>query len=152
MREFGNCSKEMKVGKLIAGIGRLQAIRADRTLEGIGLYRGQSFLLMTLSEEEGLTHSEIAEKLNISPAAATKVIKRLEELHFLQRRPDPADERISRVFLEEEGWAVIHQIKGVFQQMEQILCTDFSPEEKQTLLKLLARVYTNLLNYPANLP
>jgi DNA-binding MarR family transcriptional regulator len=148
MREFEYNPQDMKIGKLIASIGRLQAIRADRFLEGIGLYRGQSFFLMNLAEQDGLTHSEIAEKLNISPAAATKVIKRLEELHFLQRRSDPADERISRVFLEEDGWAVIHQIKEVFQQMEQILCGDLSPEEKQTLHDLLARVYTNLLNHP----
>ena len=76
------------------------------------------------------------------------MIKRLEELNYLQRQPDLADERISRVFLEEEGWAVIHQIKDAFQQIDQILLGNLSQEEQNTLFKLLMQVYSNLLTRP----
>jgi len=139
---------KVMIGHLVANIARLQASRADRFMEQIGLYRGQAILLLILSHKDGLTHSEIAGKLEISPAAVTKVIKRLEELKYLQRQPDPADERISRVFLEEEGWAVIHQIKDAFQQIDQILLGNLSQEEQNTLFKLLMQVYSNLLTRP----
>ena len=79
MHEFKN-QDEIKIGPLMANIGRLHATRADRFMDRIGLFRGQAFLLMILSEQDGLTHSEIADKLEISPAAATKVIKRMEAL------------------------------------------------------------------------
>jgi DNA-binding MarR family transcriptional regulator len=52
---------------------------------------------------DGVTHSQIAETLEISPAAATKVIKRMEQVHYVQRRADPADERVSRVYLLYTG-------------------------------------------------
>jgi DNA-binding MarR family transcriptional regulator len=78
------------------------------------------------------------------------VIKRLEELNYLQRQPDLADERISRVFLKEEGWAEIHQIKDAFQQIDQVLLSNLSHEEQKTLHKLLMQVYSNLLTQPVD--
>jgi len=147
MKEIPTNPEEVKFGLLLASIGRLHATLADRYLERIGLYRGQAMLLLILSHEEGLTHSEIAEKLEISPAAATKVIKRMEAMNYLQRRPDPGDERISRVYLLEEGRAIYQQIRSSFQQIDRILLEGFSPAERQQLVHLLLQVYSNLLNY-----
>lgn len=152
MSEFWDTPDEKKIGKLIAKIGRLHALRVDRFMDRFGLYRGQAILLLILSEKDGLTHSEIAEKLEISPAAATKVIKRLEELNYLQRRSDPSDERISRVFLQEEGWAVIQQIKNTFRQIDRDLLSNFSPEEQNALFKLLLKVHDSLLSQLGELP
>jgi len=146
LNEFERDIKQIKIGQLLACVGRLHASRTDRYMERNGLYRGQAFLLMILSEKDGLTHSEIAEKLEISPAAATKVIKRLEVLNFLVRCSDPADDRISRVFLKEEGWAVIQQIKNAFQQINRNLLNNFSPDEQNTLTVLLLKLYENLLD------
>jgi MarR family transcriptional repressor of mepA len=92
-----------QLGKLLFSIGRLQATRADRYMDQIGLFRGQGMLLKFLDHHDGLTHSEIAERLEISPAAVTKVIKRLEEQKYLKRQPDPKDERVSRVFIQPAG-------------------------------------------------
>lgn len=136
---------EMKIGLLLASIGRLHAKRADRYMERIGLYRGQAILLIVLSEQDGLTHSEIAEKLEVSPAAATKVIKRMEALNYVQRQADPADERVSRVFLKDDGRAMIRQIKQVFEQLDQVLVAHLSSKEHETLIPLLVKVYTALL-------
>lgn len=148
LKEIQNNQGEIKFGMLMGNIGRLHHTRADHYMERIGLYRGQAILLMILSEQDGITHSEIAEKLEISPAAATKVIKRMELLKYVRRQPDPADERVSRVFLEEEGWAVIHQIRNGFEQIDQILLSNLSQDEQRTLIRLLLKVYESLLEQP----
>jgi DNA-binding MarR family transcriptional regulator len=140
---------EIKIGGLMANIGRLHAKRAHQIMEQVGLYRGQAFLLMILSRQDGLTHSEIAEKLEVSPAAATKVIKRMEELNYLQRRSDPVDERVSRVFLEAEGRALNQRIKQAFDQIDRVLVNNLSPEEQSVLVELLLKMYHNLLEQPA---
>ena len=145
MDKFNNNSNEIKIGMLLGKIGHMHAIRADQFTSHIGLYRGQAILLKILSEQDGLTHTEIAEKLGISPAAATKVIKRMEVLHYLQRRTDPTDERVSRVFLEEGGRAVDWQIRNAFAQIDQILLNNLSPEEQNTLIDLLLKVYDSLV-------
>jgi predicted DNA-binding protein YlxM (UPF0122 family) len=81
---MSNHEKEM-LGKLLVFVCRLHGTKADRFFEQLGLYRGQAFLLRVLSKKDGLTHSEIAEILEISPAAATKVIKRMEQNHLIIR-------------------------------------------------------------------
>ncbi len=147
MDAFKNNPEEVKPGMLLANIGRLHAKRADRFMERFGLYRGQAILLKILSEKDGLTHSEIAEKLEISPAAATKVIKRMEALNYVRRQPDLTDERISRVFIQAEGTAVVQQIENAFEQIDQILLSHLNPEEQSTLIQLLWKVYASLLEH-----
>jgi DNA-binding MarR family transcriptional regulator len=148
MEEIEN---KIKFGKLMGDIGRLQASRLDRYLEKIGLYRGQAILLVVLSDREGATHTEIAEKLRISPAAATKVIKRLEELNYLQRRPDPADERVSRVYLKEDGRAIIQEIKNIFRQTDRELLGIFTQTEREILTGYLQRMHAYLLQQACEL-
>lgn len=146
-----NCQKDIRVGHIVASIARLQANMADRCMEHIGLYRGQAFLLMILSREDGMNHSEIASRLEISPGAVTKVIKRLESAGYLERRADPTDERISRVFLREEGQNITHQIETAFDQIDQTLLVDLSPIEKEELTGLLKREYASLMSKAPNL-
>lgn len=147
MDDLKNVPNEVKIGPLLANIGRLHAKRADQSMDEIGLYRGQAFLLMILAKQEGLTHSEIAERLEISPAAVTKVIKRMEALCYVRRQADPVDERVSRVYLEVEGWAVIHKIRKTFDQIDQALVSNLSPEEQKTLIQLLMKVYASLFEF-----
>jgi MarR family transcriptional regulator, organic hydroperoxide resistance regulator len=135
---------DMPIGHLFANLCRLQATRADQLMDQIGLYRGQAILLVILAKQEGLTHSEIAEKLRISPSAATKVIKRLEKLNYLQRQPDPVDERLSRVYLKDEARAVIDQIHAAFRKIDRVMVAGINPEEQEQLRVLLGRVQANL--------
>lgn len=145
-------SNDLPLGRLLANIARLQFSLTDQLMDQIGLYRGQAILLLIVSKNSGLTHSEISRKLQISPAATTKVIQRLEKLRYLQRRPDPDDERISRVFIQAEGQAVIEQIHEVFQELEDIILTGISNQEQDCLRALLTRIHANLQNgdYPPN--
>lgn len=138
------CEKDFSLDQLLAVIGRLHATRADQAMDQIGLFRGQALLLMILSHHDGLTHTEIAQKMQISPAAATKVIQRMEQLHYLERCSDPNDERVSRVYLQEEGRAVTQQIQHAFQDINQIIISGLSEEEQNTIKGLLLRVHDNL--------
>ena len=83
---------------LFAQICRLKHTRVQRLLEALGLYEGQPALLRSLWSEEGLTHTELARRLHVRPATVTKMIRRMEKSGFVERRPDPADQRLSRVY------------------------------------------------------
>jgi len=141
-----DCEKDFSFDRLLAVIGRLQATRADQAMDKIGLFRGQAFLLMILSHHDGLTHTEIAQKMQISPAAVTKIIQRMEKLNYVQRCPDPNDERISRVFLMDEGKAVTQQIHHSFTEIDEVIIAGFSEEDQKKLKTLLLRVLKNLKN------
>ena len=132
------------------GIGRMQARCADQMMDEVGLFRGQGMLLKYLARFDGLTHSEIAEKLEISPAAVTKVIKRLEEQKYLKRQSDPKDERISRIYMQPEGFQTIEKIHDNFQQLDEATFEGFSDEELEQLRGYFQRIQENLQARLAN--
>ncbi len=123
---------------------RLRAKTADQFMEQSNLYRGQGLLLSFLSNHAGLTHSEIADKLNISPAATTKVIKRLEKNGYLERRSDEHDERISRVFLREEGREIIEDIRKSFRRLDNKTFEGFSDKDLDQFRDYLNQILDNL--------
>ncbi|HWQ84915.1 MAG TPA: MarR family transcriptional regulator [Anaerolineales bacterium] len=139
-------SENLPMGRLLANLGRTHGMRIDQLMEQIGLYRGQAILLLTLAEQNGLTHGEIAERLCISPAAASKVIKRMEGLGYVQRTTDPTDERVSRVYLLDGGRAKLDDIHAVFHAINARMLKDFSPEEHAALHRMLLRMTHNLQN------
>ncbi len=103
-----------ELGRLFVGLARLHSTRADQVMDQIGLFRGQGMLLKFLSKFDGQTLSEIAEKLEISPAAVTKVTKRMEEQNYLKRQPDPKDERVSRVLSSRKVRRKLKRYTGFF--------------------------------------
>ncbi|RJQ41861.1 MAG: MarR family transcriptional regulator [Anaerolineaceae bacterium] len=132
------------LGRMFPCICRAHKKNADVMLERSGLHHGQAKLLMILAHENGISHSEIAAKLRISPAATTKVIKRMEQNGYVLREPDEADERISRVFLQPKGMTLVNKIHSTFQQLDLVMFDGFTDEDIQTLQSLLMRIQNNL--------
>jgi DNA-binding MarR family transcriptional regulator len=136
-----------ELGHLMVKVCRLHHTRADQLMDRIGLYRGQAILLMILSRHDGMTHSEIAEKLEISPAAATKVIKRMESAGYVQRQADPTDERVSRACLQDRGRALIAEIERDFGKLDRAMFEGVPEAELAHFRDLLTQMAANLQRF-----
>ncbi len=130
---------------LLAQVCRLHHSRARTLLEEFGLFRGQPPLLFALWEEEGLTHSELAEHLHVQPATITKMIKRMERAGFIERRQDAEDQRVSRVYLTDAGRNIRDAVEGVLRELEEQTFAGFSSEEHTLLNQFLLRIRNNLM-------
>jgi DNA-binding MarR family transcriptional regulator len=130
---------------LLGQVCKLHHARAHVLLEALGLYRGQPRLLHALYEEEGITHGELAECLRVTPATITKMIQRMEKAGFLERRADPVDQRISRVYLTEPGRAIHEAMDHALGTLEDESLTGLSPGERLELYRLLMHVRDNLI-------
>ena len=135
------------LGRLLVSICRLHHTRADQAMERIGLYRGQAILVKVLSQVDGMTHSEIAARLEISPGAATKVIKRMEQAGYLQRQTDPGDERVSRVYLLEKGRTLVAEIDRAFEALNGAMFDGLSEADLERFRELLTRMHANLQSF-----
>jgi len=131
--------------QLLAQICRLKHARVRALLETLGLYEGQPSMLRTLWAEEGLTHTELARRLRVQPATITKMIQRMEKAGFVERRPDPEDERVSRVYLTEAGRAVQTDVRGVWHTLEREAFAELDDEERTLLRQFLLQIRENLL-------
>ena len=134
------------LGKLLAGICRLNRGFMHSLWDELGLYRGQPFLLAVLWEHEGITHSELARRMHVSPATVTNMIKRMEKGGLLERRPDPDDQRVSHVYLTDAGRAIRERVDQRWRELETRVFGSFSEEEQEVLGALLERVRTELLH------
>jgi len=137
---------------LLAQICRLHHARAHTLLEALGLYRGQPPMLHALWEEEGLTHGELAARLHIQPSTVTKMIQRMERAGFVECRPDPDDQRVSRVYLTAAGRAIQAEVKQVWRTMEDETFAAFAPEERTLLRRFLMQMRESLIQVTGGRP
>ncbi len=132
------------IGHLLSQVCKLKHHRMHKLLEGLGLYRGQPHVLRALWKQDGVTHSALAESLNRSPSTITNMIKRMEKTGFVERRPDPKDERVSRVYLTGAGRDIKTAVEDVWRVFEDQAFAGFGEEELAVLRDLLFRVCRNM--------
>ncbi len=138
-------SETESIEVLLAQVCKLHYARAHALFAEIGLHRGQSSLLRVLWEEDGITHSELADRLHVQPATTTRMIERMERAGFLERRPDPDDRRISRVVLRDLGRRVKQGVDRMIAQMESVSLRGFTEAERADFRRYLERVRNNLM-------
>jgi DNA-binding MarR family transcriptional regulator len=129
---------------LLAQICRLHHARIHTLLEELGLYRGQPPMLFALWEREGATHGELAARLHVKPATITKMITRMEKAGFVERRSDPQDQRVSRVYLTDAGRSIRARVEQVWRTLEEEIFEGFSTEECDLLQRLFLQMRENL--------
>jgi DNA-binding MarR family transcriptional regulator len=83
--------------------------RAAQEFRRIGLSIPQFDLLSTLSEREGASQQEIAERLYVTKGNVSGLIDRLAALGLVERRALPADRRSYALHLTAEGRRIVEE-------------------------------------------
>ena len=132
------------LGYLMFHICRAHRNKAQELLSELGLYTGQEILLMHLWLEDGLTQTTLAERLCIQPATLTKTLDRLEQVGLVARQPDIDDRRVMHVNITNKGQQLRHSIESVWREVETQSFGSLSVEERDTLRRLLEKIYAIL--------
>jgi DNA-binding MarR family transcriptional regulator len=103
------------VGKAAQQVAR----RARDKLEPQGVTPTQYAVLKVLSDADGQTGAELGARLGIDSATTTGVADRLAASGFLERRPDPQDRRLQRLFLTLEARS---RQPALDREMDQLNC------------------------------
>lgn len=135
---------EEPIDFLLVQVSKLHRSRAHHLLESLGLYRGQPHVLRALWEQEGMTHGELAAQVGVQPATITKMLQRMEKAGFVARRPDPKDQRVSRVYLTEAGRTVQSKVEQVWRTLEDETFAGFTFEEQVLLRRFFLQIRDNL--------
>jgi DNA-binding MarR family transcriptional regulator len=121
-------------------VAKLLARNFGERFASLPLHVGQDRLLLELFEQDGLSQSELIERLGVEPPTVTGTVQRLERDGLLRREPDPANRRVSRVFLTDAGRALEGPVKDAWLQIERQVTADLSAAEREQLLELLLRL------------
>jgi DNA-binding MarR family transcriptional regulator len=124
---------------------RFHYCRMHMLLEKVGVYPGQPPLLFALGKQAGLSQKELANRLHIKAATITVMLNRMETAGLIERRPDDNDQRVSRVYLTEQGKIVLGEVKKALKIIEEECFNSFTTEEQILLRRLLMQIRDNLV-------
>lgn len=112
-------------------------------LRDLGLTYPQYLVMLVLWERDGLTVSEIGERLFLDSATLTPLLKRLEVAGLVRRQRAQADERQVIVSLSPDGQALKSRANAV--QRGVVGATQCSADELAATRKALERLRERLL-------
>ena len=92
---------------------RLHKQQMMRALATRGIHPGQAFCLRVLAERDGITQRDLADTLHLARPTVTKMVQALERSGAVERRPDPDDQRLTRVYLTGGGRELAAEMNGV---------------------------------------
>ncbi|WP_341501943.1 MarR family transcriptional regulator [Gallaecimonas sp. GXIMD4217] len=111
-------------------------------LAELGLTYPQYLIMLVLWEQDGLTVTELSQRLGQDKGALSPVIKRLEAQGLLGRRRSPEDERRQLLCLTDGGLALRSKAEAV---PRQLLCaTGLSPDQARAMKAQLEQLRQSL--------
>ncbi|MBD2433387.1 MULTISPECIES: MarR family winged helix-turn-helix transcriptional regulator [Fischerella] len=139
-------SKPMQetIGYQMVLVSRAHRHLVSTALAELGLYLGQEILLMYLWEEDGLTQSELVERMEVEPPTLTKMLNRMERCGLLKRCQCPEDARSYQVYLTEAGQALQQPVTQLWHEVEKQIVANLTLEERLLFRRLLMQVRNNL--------
>ena len=129
---------------LMVRIAKAHRSLVSSALTKMNLHIGQERLLMELWQQDGLTQTELCDRLCIEPPTLTKMLGRLEKTELLEKRRDAEDARISRIYLTPKGYSFQKPITQLWLDLEETILAEFSLEERLLFRRLLMQIYHNL--------
>ena len=118
--------------------------RFDQSVTKLGVTRSQWTLIAVVSSRPGLTQRTIAEVLEISEAAAGRLIDRLCAEGLLERKARSDDRRAYSVYVTDAAAPYLDTLAGIAQRNEEETFSGLSEDQLEMLDELLALVYSNV--------
>ncbi|MGK5628808.1 MarR family winged helix-turn-helix transcriptional regulator [Streptomyces sp. URMC 123] len=110
-----------------------------RHLEPLGLTPAQSRLLRTVTYfPEPPRMADLAQRLEVVPRAVTTLVDALEARGSVRRVPDPANRRVIRIELTDEGRATLNALRRARREAAEDILAPLSADQREVLRGLLA--------------
>ena len=139
-----NSDPGREAGLRIVETSRLLRSRVEQRLKPHGMTRAQFATLSKLERQPGLTQSEMAEMLEVQPIAMVRLIDQLSEEGLIERRADPADRRVNRLFLTAAGLTRLARMASFKEELGAEVFAGIAAADLSQLLAILDRVHKNI--------
>ena len=134
-------------GHLIHDVARLWGKRFDQRARAFGLTRAQCKALAHLARNEGINQSGLAELLEVEPMSLVRLLDRMEEAGWIERRSDPADRRARRLFLGEKARPILDTTYRLADEIRAEALAGLTKAEQERLIDMLKIVHASLAKH-----
>ncbi|WP_150275865.1 MarR family winged helix-turn-helix transcriptional regulator [Paenibacillus tepidiphilus] len=137
------------IGKLIAYLQRQNQKQLSKELTPYGLGSGgqHSFLKLILNRP-GITQDRMTDEMKFDKATTARSVKHLEQLGFIERRPDPNDRRSSLLYPTAKALEFAPVFHSILDEFNRKLTANLTEAETETLVELLHKITRNTADAP----
>jgi DNA-binding MarR family transcriptional regulator len=104
---------------------------------------GHFAILMSLYEVEGRSQESLALSRGFDKTMIAKSVVKLEEQDLIQRRIDPVDKRVKRLYLTEKSRKLLPEMEQIGLGINEILFKDFDKKESKIIQEYLRKIALN---------
>ncbi len=134
----------MDTGYRLADNSRQLRRLFDERVRGLAITGPQARLLLSLERNPGENQAFYAERLEIEPITLTRIVDRLEEAGWIERRSDPADRRARILHLTDKSRGIVTRLRVSVEGLFEEMLAGFDAGERAVFAELLERIATNL--------
>ncbi|WP_127904288.1 MarR family winged helix-turn-helix transcriptional regulator [Solirhodobacter olei] len=131
-------------GQLVHSCQRLLRARFEAHGRSLGLSSAQWRLLVPLWKEGQATQSRLAELMEIEPISVSRLVTRMEQAGWVERRADPNDRRIRLVVPTAKTNAAFADLRNVANGVYGEAMAGMSEDDRLKLIEGLNTVVNNL--------
>ena len=133
-------------GFLLHDVSRLMRTVFDRRGREIGLTRSQWWVLTMLYAKEGVTQSELADFMDLEKPTLGRLLDRMQEKEWVERRPDRHDRRVNRLFLTEKVQEIMRALRKTAADVRKDALGNMAETEREDFIDMLIKIKNNLSN------
>src|SRR6201991_899817 len=125
---------------VLAELQRLTRAYADKEAARYGITRAQWAVLAGVERNEGMKQTELAEQLEMQPITLTRLIDKLCDNGWIERRGDENDRRINRLYLKKAARPLLTKLAGLKSEITATALEGISPSEAERLVSQLESI------------
>ena len=116
----------------------------DRRASALGVTSAQWRLLLHLAREPGLKQVELAERMDVEPITACRIVDRLEEAELVERQRDPDDRRAWRLVVTAKAEPILTRLRALAEEMSGEAFAGMSADEVEAMRGKLSQIRENV--------
>jgi MarR family transcriptional regulator for hemolysin len=129
---------------ILNDVARLLRTYADQKARKIGMTRAQWAVLVRLDRTQGLKQCELADILDVQPITLTRQLDRLCHNGLIERRADPTDRRVKRLYLTPAAKPLLDRLGDLGEELLGTALAKLDAAAVNQMLKHLSLVKENL--------
>ena len=140
METRGASSLELHLGYWLRRVSTHVSGAFARALHARQTSVAEWVVLCHIGEKPGITPGELAEALDLTRGAVSKIVDKLEAKSWIERCARPGDARVQLLSLTSRGSRVVPQLAKIADRNDQHFFDVLESAERATLLRLLVKL------------
>ena len=129
---------------------RMLRLLADKEARQFGMTRAQWAVLAKVERNEGQKQTDLADAMEMAPISLTRLIDKLCDAGWIERRGDETDRRVNRLYLKKAARPLLSKLAGLRSELTATALEGINPTDAHRLLAQLETIKENVRNAVQN--